>query len=135
MVPRVVLMKSCLVSINIDRQVNASHSKTTANAARPMSYLSKTAHSTIKSLIYKNTTFKNSNFNQRGKNLNIARPKAVVNVVKGNNVNAVKASACWVWKPKTKVVMFPGRLSPTRLEWKIDTIEDLSLKEGIDLEE
>ncbi|GKC22507.1 putative ribonuclease H-like domain-containing protein [Tanacetum coccineum] len=27
--------------------------------------------------------------------------------------------------------MFPGRLSPTRLEWKIDTIEDLSLKEGI----
>ncbi|GJU77963.1 zinc finger BED domain-containing protein RICESLEEPER 2 [Tanacetum coccineum] len=29
--------------------------------------------------------------------------------------------------------MFPGRLSPTRLEWKIDTIEDLSLKEGIDL--
>ncbi|GJW13405.1 retrovirus-related pol polyprotein from transposon TNT 1-94 [Tanacetum coccineum] len=32
------------------------------------------------------------------------RPKAVVNVVKGNNVNAVKASACWVWKPKTKVL-------------------------------
>ncbi|GJS15967.1 hypothetical protein Tco_0410439 [Tanacetum coccineum] len=29
--------------------------------------------------------------------------------------------------------VFPGRLSPTRLEWKIDTIEDLSLKEGIDL--
>ncbi|GJV85564.1 hypothetical protein Tco_1525462 [Tanacetum coccineum] len=29
--------------------------------------------------------------------------------------------------------MFPGRLSPTRLYWKIDTIEDLSLKEGIDL--
>ncbi|GJR46995.1 putative ribonuclease H-like domain-containing protein [Tanacetum coccineum] len=32
------------------------------------------------------------------------RPKAVVNAVKGNNVNAVKASACWVWKPKTKVL-------------------------------
>ncbi|GJS87499.1 hypothetical protein Tco_0770135 [Tanacetum coccineum] len=31
--------------------------------------------------------------------------------------------------------MFPGRLSPTRLEWKIDTVEDLSLKEGIDLRE
>ncbi|GJS71785.1 reverse transcriptase domain-containing protein [Tanacetum coccineum] len=31
--------------------------------------------------------------------------------------------------------VFPGRLSPTRLEWKIDTIEDLSLKEGIDLGE
>ncbi|GJR84490.1 ribonuclease H-like domain-containing protein [Tanacetum coccineum] len=33
-----------------------------------------------------------------------AWPNAVVNVVKGNNVNAVKASACWVWKPKNKVL-------------------------------
>ncbi|GJS08007.1 zinc finger, CCHC-type containing protein [Tanacetum coccineum] len=29
--------------------------------------------------------------------------------------------------------MFPGRLSPTRLDWRIDTVEDLSLNEGIDL--
>ncbi|GKF78813.1 hypothetical protein Tco_0234381 [Tanacetum coccineum] len=29
------------------------------------------------------------------KPVNTARPKAVVNVVKGNHVNAVKASACW----------------------------------------
>ncbi|GKE26343.1 ribonuclease H-like domain-containing protein, partial [Tanacetum coccineum] len=36
--------------------------------------------------------------------VNAARLKAVVNDVKGNNVNVVKASACWVWKPKTKVL-------------------------------
>ncbi|GJX50394.1 putative ribonuclease H-like domain-containing protein, partial [Tanacetum coccineum] len=100
MVPRAVLMKSGLVSINTARQVNAAHTKTTVNAARPMSYLSKKAHSTVKRPIHKNTTFKNSNFNQRvntvkDKNVNTVRPKAVVNVVKGNNVNAVKASACW----------------------------------------
>ncbi|GJV40594.1 hypothetical protein Tco_1419034 [Tanacetum coccineum] len=29
---------------------------------------------------------------------------AVVNAIKGNNINVVKASACWVWKPKTKVL-------------------------------
>ncbi|GJZ90238.1 hypothetical protein Tco_0662165 [Tanacetum coccineum] len=118
MVPRAVLMKSGLVSVNIARQVNVAHSKTTVNAARPMSYLSKTAHSTVKRPIHKNTTFKNYNFNQRvnnvkDKNVNTAKPKAVVNAarpttlvntVKGNNVNAVKASACWVWKPKTKVL-------------------------------
>ncbi|GJS00720.1 ribonuclease H-like domain-containing protein [Tanacetum coccineum] len=60
LVPRSVLMKSGLVSINTARQnisktavlvntarqVNAAHSKTTVNAARPMSYLSKIAHST-----------------------------------------------------------------------------------------
>ncbi|GJW77418.1 retrovirus-related pol polyprotein from transposon TNT 1-94 [Tanacetum coccineum] len=74
-----------------------------------MSYLSKTANSTVKRPIHKNTAFKNSNINQtintvRGKNVNTARPKAVVNVVQGNNVNVVKASACWVWKPNTKVL-------------------------------
>ncbi|GJV67681.1 ribonuclease H-like domain-containing protein [Tanacetum coccineum] len=79
------------------------------NAARPMSYLSKTAHSTVKRPIHKNTIFKNSNINQRvntvrGKKFNTAKPKAVVNAVKGNNFNAVKASACWVWKPKHKVL-------------------------------
>ncbi|GKC04485.1 hypothetical protein Tco_0996095 [Tanacetum coccineum] len=60
MVPRAVLMNSGLVSINTARQnisktvvlvntarqVNTVHSKTTVNAARPMSYLSKIAHST-----------------------------------------------------------------------------------------
>ncbi|GKA85298.1 putative ribonuclease H-like domain-containing protein [Tanacetum coccineum] len=123
MVPRAVVMKSGLVSINTARQniskaavlvntarqVNVAHSKTTVNAARPMSYLSKTTHSTVKSPIHKNTTFKNSNINQRvntvrDKHFNTARPKAVVNVVKGNNFNVVKASACWVWKPKHKVL-------------------------------
>ncbi|GJY97314.1 hypothetical protein Tco_0514224 [Tanacetum coccineum] len=123
MVPRAVLMKSGLVSINTARQniskiavsvntarqVNTAHSKTIVNVGRPMSYLSKIAHSTVKKLIHKNIVFKNSNFNQRvntvkDKNANAARPKAVVNTVQGNNVNVVKASACWVWKPKTKVL-------------------------------
>ncbi|GJW75645.1 hypothetical protein Tco_0135015 [Tanacetum coccineum] len=123
MVPRAVLMKSGLVSINTARQniskaavlvntarqVNVAHLKTIVNAARPMSYLSKTAHSTVKRPIHKNTTFKNSNINQRvntvrGKKFNTTRPKAVVNAVKGNNFNVVKASTCWVWKPKNKVL-------------------------------
>ncbi|GJU06589.1 retrovirus-related pol polyprotein from transposon TNT 1-94 [Tanacetum coccineum] len=101
MVPRAVLMKSGLVSVNTARQVNTAHLKTTVNAARPISYLSKTTHSTVKQPIHKNTPFKNSNINQRvntvrGKNVNTARPKAVINAVKENNFNDVKASACWI---------------------------------------
>ncbi|GJV25483.1 hypothetical protein Tco_1378178 [Tanacetum coccineum] len=106
LVPRAVLMKSGLVSINTARQniskltvlvntarqVNAAHSKTTMNVARPMSYVSKIAHLTVKRFIHKNTTFENSNINQR------------VNTVKGNNTNVVKASTYWVWKPKHKVL-------------------------------
>nr|GEV94734.1 hypothetical protein [Tanacetum cinerariifolium] len=36
--------------------------------------------------------------------VNTARLKVVLNVVKGNEVYIVKASACWVWKPNTKVI-------------------------------
>ncbi|GKF33251.1 hypothetical protein Tco_0106451, partial [Tanacetum coccineum] len=43
MVPRAVLLKFGLVSVNTARQVNAAHIKTTVNAARPMPYLSKIA--------------------------------------------------------------------------------------------
>ncbi|GKA17796.1 hypothetical protein Tco_0697633, partial [Tanacetum coccineum] len=56
MVPRAVLTKSGLVSVNTarqkaalvntTRQVNAAHLKTTVNAARSISYFSKIAHST-----------------------------------------------------------------------------------------
>ncbi|GJR67313.1 ribonuclease H-like domain-containing protein [Tanacetum coccineum] len=95
------IMKSGLVSVNIARQVNAAHSKTIVNAARSMSHLSKTAHSTVQRPIHRNTAFKNSNINQwvntiRGKDVNAARlkivvntvrPKAAVNVVQGNNGN------------------------------------------------
>ncbi|GKA86998.1 retrotransposon protein, putative, ty3-gypsy subclass [Tanacetum coccineum] len=73
-VPRAALMKSGLVLVNTARQVNAAHTKTTVNATRPMP----------KAVV------------------NAASPKVVVNAVKGNNVNVVKASACWVWKPKNK---------------------------------
>ncbi|GKE65458.1 hypothetical protein Tco_1519619 [Tanacetum coccineum] len=62
----------------------------------------KTARKTIKHV---DCNYHQKQFqNQRGKNVNTARPKAVVNAVKENNFNAVKASACWVWKPKRKVL-------------------------------
>ncbi|GJW81598.1 putative ribonuclease H-like domain-containing protein [Tanacetum coccineum] len=117
-VPKAILMRSGLVSLTTVRPVNTSQPRTTMNSARPITNVFNKAYSTIRRPINKNTTFKNSNFNQRvnivkDKNVNAARPKAVVNAarpkavlnaVKGNQVNAVKASTCWVWKPKTKVL-------------------------------
>ncbi|GKA15049.1 retrovirus-related pol polyprotein from transposon TNT 1-94 [Tanacetum coccineum] len=96
-VPRAVLMKSGQISLNTVRQVNTDHPKITVNSARLMTNLSKSAHSTVKWPIHNNTAFKNYNFNQRvntvkDKKFNTARPKAVVNAVKRNNVNAVMAS-------------------------------------------
>nr|GEY38569.1 putative ribonuclease H-like domain-containing protein [Tanacetum cinerariifolium] len=98
MVPRVVLLNSGIVNtarqnfskiavlVNTARQVNTARPKSTVNAARQMSYLSKSAHSSVKMPIQKNTSFNNSNVNQRvntlrSKTVNTARPKVVVNVV------------------------------------------------------
>ncbi|GJV58852.1 hypothetical protein Tco_1464952 [Tanacetum coccineum] len=66
MVPRAVVMKTGLRSLNTARPVNTAHPKTIVYSARPMQ-----------------------------KAVNTARPNSVVvNDVKANQVNAVKASAC-----------------------------------------
>ncbi|GJW47720.1 putative ribonuclease H-like domain-containing protein [Tanacetum coccineum] len=78
MVPKAVLMRSGLVSLATARPVNTPQPRTTVNGARLMT------------------------------NVNTARPKVVLNAVKGNHVNAIKASACWVWKLKTKIQVSNG---------------------------
>ncbi|GJU76179.1 reverse transcriptase domain-containing protein, partial [Tanacetum coccineum] len=118
MAPNALLMRYGLVSLTTARTVNTAKPRTTVNSVRPMTNIFNKAHSTVRRPINNKTIFKNNNFNQRvntvkDKNVNAARPKAVVNVaktkailnvVKGNQVNAIKASACWVWKPKNKVI-------------------------------
>ncbi|GJV89927.1 hypothetical protein Tco_1533865 [Tanacetum coccineum] len=110
MVPKAVLMRLGLVSLNTARPVNTAQPKTTVNSTRPMSNVFNKVHSTVRRPINNKTATKNSNFNKRvntvsGKNVNTVRPKPVVNTAKPKAVlNAVKASACWVWKPKIKVI-------------------------------
>ncbi|GJT26607.1 putative ribonuclease H-like domain-containing protein [Tanacetum coccineum] len=71
MASRAVLMKTGLRPLNNVRTVNIAHPKTTVYSARPMP-----------------------------KSINTARPNStVVNAVRENQVNAVKALACWVWRP------------------------------------
>ncbi|GJS63688.1 putative ribonuclease H-like domain-containing protein [Tanacetum coccineum] len=100
-----IIIKGCLRSLNTARPVNTAHPKTTVYSARPMSHFSKSAQSTVKRPYQTRTSLTNKNFNQkvntakgkfytaRPKVVNTARPNsAVVNVVRENQVNAVKAS-------------------------------------------
>nr|GEY22676.1 hypothetical protein [Tanacetum cinerariifolium] len=120
MAPRAVLMKTGLRPLNTHRPVNTAHPKTIVYSARSMSHFSKSAQSTVKSPYQQRTTLTNKSFSQkvntakgksytaRPKAVNTARPKAVntarpspavVNAVRENLVNVVKASSCWVWRP------------------------------------
>ncbi|GJR98786.1 hypothetical protein Tco_0270960 [Tanacetum coccineum] len=98
-VPQAVLTKSGLVSLNTAKSVSTSQSKKTMNGAMPTTYSYYKAYSSVKRPFNKKTTNYNSYFYKRvntikSKRVNTARPKA--------EVNTVKASASWVWKPKHK---------------------------------
>ncbi|GJZ42831.1 putative ribonuclease H-like domain-containing protein [Tanacetum coccineum] len=82
MVPRTVLTRFGLITLNTARTVNTVQPRTAVNNAGPM---------------------KNAN-TIKGTRVNTSRPKAVLSVVKGTNGNAVKALASWVWRPKHKVL-------------------------------
>ncbi|GJU70083.1 hypothetical protein Tco_1256342 [Tanacetum coccineum] len=85
MVPRAVLMKTGPKPFNTARTVNTAHPKSTVFSAKPMSFNTAKAQAV-------NTT--------RPQAVNIARPNSVVvNVVRVNQANAIKASAYWVWRP------------------------------------
>ncbi|GJU10923.1 putative ribonuclease H-like domain-containing protein [Tanacetum coccineum] len=78
MIPRAVLMRNGLRKFNAARPVNTAHPKITVHSARPMPKAVNTAR----------------------------RSPAVVNAVRENQFNAVKASLSWVWRP-TKLDSHP----------------------------
>ncbi|GJV39155.1 putative ribonuclease H-like domain-containing protein [Tanacetum coccineum] len=111
-VPRAILMKIGLRPLNTARPVNIAHPKTIVYSARPMSHFYKLAQSTVKRHCQTKTALTNKNYSQkvntakgkfytaRPKVVNTARPNStVVNVVRASQVNSLKASACWVWRP------------------------------------
>ncbi|GJY48955.1 putative ribonuclease H-like domain-containing protein [Tanacetum coccineum] len=106
------------ISVNTARPINTAYPRPTVNYARPASNVFNRAHSHVRRPFNKFTTNKNNNLNEK---VNIVRgnvttvgPKVVVNDKKGNLANVVKASACWVWRPKQKVIDHIASLnSPT----------------------
>ncbi|GJZ23203.1 putative ribonuclease H-like domain-containing protein [Tanacetum coccineum] len=121
-VPKGVLMKSSLktlntarqnssraaVSVNTARSINTAYTRPIVNCARPALNVFNRAYSHVRRPFNKFTTNKNSKFNEKVNtvkgNVTIVGPKAVVSDNKGNEANAVKALACWVWRPKQKVL-------------------------------
>ncbi|GJZ26154.1 ribonuclease H-like domain-containing protein [Tanacetum coccineum] len=108
-VPQAVLTRSSKINtagaaVNIVRPVNTVVSKPTLNRPRPMSNTFKSGHSHVTRSFNKNSSNKNSIFNKKVNTVSVndttTRERAVVSENKEKRVNAVKASACWVWKAK-----------------------------------
>ncbi|GJY31609.1 hypothetical protein Tco_0415104, partial [Tanacetum coccineum] len=109
MIPRTVLTRSGPISFNTARPVNTVQSRTTVNNTCLMKNVIDNAYSTDRRPFNKIIATNNSNFTKKfnivkGTRVNTARPKAVLSAVKGNKGNVVKASTCWVWRTKHKVL-------------------------------
>ncbi|GJU80413.1 hypothetical protein Tco_1282778 [Tanacetum coccineum] len=121
-VPKAVLMKSghktlntarqnsskAAVSVNTARPINTAYLRPTVNSARMVSNIFNRAHSHVRRPFNKFITNKNSNLNKKvntvRRNVTTVGSKAEVSDNKGIEANAVKASACRVWRPKQKVL-------------------------------
>ncbi|GKA73701.1 ribonuclease H-like domain-containing protein [Tanacetum coccineum] len=96
------------VSVNTARPINTAFPKPIVNYAKPASNVFTIAHSHVTRPFNKFTTNKYSNFKEKINtvkgNVTTVGPKAVVSNNKRNEANAVKASTCWIWRPKHKVI-------------------------------
>ncbi|GJS02595.1 putative ribonuclease H-like domain-containing protein [Tanacetum coccineum] len=125
MVPRAVLMKTGLKTVNNARPVNTvrsvntarpfstarvfntvrpsytAHPKSTVLCARPKTHFQNQAQSTVQRPFYKRTALtkrsNNQNINTGRQTVNTVRQN--VNTVRARGFNVVKPSACWVWRP------------------------------------
>ncbi|GJT80885.1 ribonuclease H-like domain-containing protein [Tanacetum coccineum] len=125
MIPRAVLMKTGLKTVNNARPVNTvrsvntgrpfstarsfntvrpsytAHPKSIVLCARPRTHFQNQAQSTVQRPFYKKTALTKSSKNQNvitgRQTVNTGRQN--VNTVRARGFNAVKPSACWVWRP------------------------------------
>ncbi|GJU69927.1 hypothetical protein Tco_1256186 [Tanacetum coccineum] len=96
------------VSVSTTRPINTAYPRSIVHCTRPSSNVFNRAHSHVRRPFNNFTLNKNNNFNEkvntvRG-NVTTIGPKEVVSDNKGNEANVVKASACWVWRPKQNVI-------------------------------
>ncbi|GJU56696.1 uncharacterized mitochondrial protein-like protein, partial [Tanacetum coccineum] len=91
-------------SVEQCKPVNTDGSKPSVNHSGPMSNVFKKRYSQKSRPINKYFANKNSisnkTINTVRPNNSTARDRAVISQNKGNRANAVKASACWIWKAK-----------------------------------
>ncbi|GKC52417.1 ribonuclease H-like domain-containing protein, partial [Tanacetum coccineum] len=110
------------VSVNTARPINTAYQKPTVICARKTSNVFNKALSHVRSPFNKYSTDKNRNFNKKvnnvKENVTTVGPQAVVRENKGIKANAIKASACWVWKRKHKVLDHVSRHNGASMNFK-----------------
>ncbi|GJX15929.1 putative ribonuclease H-like domain-containing protein [Tanacetum coccineum] len=121
--PTVVLTKSGIIPISTARQrcskaaaplsaarpINTAAPKLFVNAAKTKLNVFQKAHSLSRRPFNQQTALNNRSLNNKINtakinSVNTAKGKRVTSAVRKQGINAVKSSACWVWRPKRNIV-------------------------------
>ncbi|GKF21673.1 hypothetical protein Tco_0070311, partial [Tanacetum coccineum] len=114
------------VSVSAARRVNTAAPRPNMNDALPTTYSYFKAHSPVRRPFNKKLAAKTNNFNKKNNtarvnNVTNAGQKAVVRTAKGNKDNAVRSSACWIWRPKGNLIDHiskdSGSYTPKRFDY------------------
>ncbi|GJX20542.1 putative ribonuclease H-like domain-containing protein [Tanacetum coccineum] len=115
-------------SISTARPVNTVAPKPKVNDALPTTYSYFKAHSPVRRAFNQKSAAKTNKFNEkvntaRVNNVTTAGPKAVVSAAKGNRENAVKSSACWIWRPTGNVIDHTSKDSGSYMLKRFDYVD------------
>ncbi|GKE97989.1 hypothetical protein Tco_0021340 [Tanacetum coccineum] len=96
-------------SISTARPVNTVSPKSKVNDTLPRTYSYFKVHSPVRRDFNQKSAAKTYNLNEKVKiarvnNVTTAGPKVVVSAAMGYGENAVKSSACWIWRPTGNVI-------------------------------
>ncbi|GKC07578.1 ribonuclease H-like domain-containing protein [Tanacetum coccineum] len=139
--PTVILTKSGIVPISDARQsslrvaapasaarpINTATPKPFVNVARPRPNAFHKSHSPSRTPFNQQTALKNRNFidkvnTAKVNSVNTAKGNKVTSAVGEQGINAVKSSACWIWKPKGNVINHISKDSGSYMPKRFDYV-------------
>ncbi|GJW17398.1 hypothetical protein Tco_0024834 [Tanacetum coccineum] len=140
--PTAVLTKSGIVPISTARQrssraaaplsaarpINTAAPKLFVNVAKTKPNVFQKAHSLSRRPFNQQTTLNNRSLNNKVNtakvnSVNTAKGKRVTSAVGKQGINAVKSSACWVWRPKRNIVDHTSKNSGSYICKQFDYVD------------
>ncbi|GJU73679.1 hypothetical protein Tco_1265084 [Tanacetum coccineum] len=141
-VPTAVATKSGLVPVNAAKQsspraaasistaghVNTAALKQKVNVASPIKYSYFKAHSPFRRPFNQKLAAKTNNFYEKVytakvNNVTTAGTEVVVSTAEGKRENAIKSSACWIWRPTGKVIDHISKDSGSYMPKRFDYVD------------
>ncbi|GJU65521.1 hypothetical protein Tco_1247356 [Tanacetum coccineum] len=124
---------SVVASVSTVRPIKTAAPKSFVNIAKTRPNAFQKSHSPSRRPFYQKIALKNRNLNNKVNtvkvnSVNTAKGKRVTSAVGEQGINAVKSKACWVWRPKIKVLDHVSKNSESYIYKQFDYLDPTGLE-------